>query len=403
MSQPSSLLDPEVANNPYPFYRKLRTEAPVFWDEKMQCWVVSRYADFVALSREPRLTNIPPKGPDWPTRQAVLNTLNHNLVLFNDLPAHTRIRKLMEQAFDPRVPRAQAWIDQVVNDLIDGVIDRGRMDIVADFAVPLPLTVQSRVLGLPVEDSGQLTQWQAGLANFIFMTAFLPQFDSEAAAEEYHQSFLSLRDYLQSITEARRQHPQDDVISDLVRAEIEGDRLTNLELLMSCLLLMTGSFLSISVALTNCFIGLLRNPDQLALLQANPHLIDSAVEELLRYESQVQLAARRALTDFELHGQSIREGQIVIVGLGPGNHDEAQFADPERLDITRADNRHLAFGYGPHACIAAVLNRMHLRTAINTLLKRVQDLQLEREEIVWSGAPIFRLTESLGVTFSRRS
>jgi cytochrome P450 len=403
MSQPNSLLDPEVAINPYPFYKKLRTETPVFWDEKMQCWAISRYADVVALGHDPRLSGIPPKQPDWDSRQEVLKLLTHNLVLFNDPPSHTRLRKLMEQGFLPRIARTGDRIEQVVNNLIDAVIDKGRLDIVRDFAVPLPLTVQSEFIGLPAEDSLKLTQWQTGLAVFVFMTGFVTQLDTQTAAQEYYQSLLSLCDYLSPLIEVRRRQPQDDLITDLLQLEAEGDRLNEPELLMSSLIFMTGSFLSITVALTNCILGLLRNPDQLVLLQENPSSIESAVEELLRYESQVQFLCRRAREDFELHGQLIRQDQTVIVGLGSSNRDDTQFADPDRLDITRSDNRHIAFGYGPHGCIAAPLARLHIRIAINTLLKRLQGLRLETEDVVWNGAPMFRATESLGVTFSSYS
>jgi cytochrome P450 len=400
MSQPFSLLDPEVAINPYPFYEKLRKDFPVFWDEKMQCWAISRHSDVVALGHDSRLSGIPPELPNWHERKQVLQILTHNLVMFNDPPSHTRLRKIMEKAFFPRIERTKGRIEEIANELINAVFAKKSMDIVGDFALPLPLAVQSEFIGLPKEDSLKLTQWQAGLAVFVFMTGFTTQLDSQIAASEYHQSLLSLCDYLKPLIEYRRSNPQDDLITDLINVESEGDKLNEPEVLISSLVLMMGSFLSITVAMTNCILGLLRNPDQLKRLQEDPSLIEAAVEELLRYESQVQFSPRRANEDFEFQGQKILKDQTVIVGLGSSNRDQNIFENPNTLDIGRSNNKHLAFGYGPHGCIAASLARLHIRTAISTLINRLPNLKLSNSsELKWVGAPMFRATESLPVIF----
>jgi cytochrome P450 len=400
MSFPSSLLDPEVAVNPYPFYQRLRTEDPVYWDEKMQVWVISRYADVVALAHDPRMSGIPPQNPTGEPRHQVLQKLTNNLVMFTDQPDHTRLRGLMEKAFNPRVDGVRERVQQVADSLIDAVADRGRMEVMRDLAVPLPLTVQSEFIGVPMSDSMQLTQWQAGLADFVFFTSFTPS--TKENDRRTLQNLLALTDYFRPLIEQRRKEPKDDLITALVYAEEEGDYLSQQEALISSIVLTMGSFLSITVALANCVLGLCRNPDQMQKLQDQPALLESAVEELLRYESQVQFSPRRANKDFEMHGQLIRKDQIVIVGLGSSNRDESRFSNPDQLDITRADNRHLAFGYGPHGCIAARLARLHLRIAISTLMRRLKELHLETDDLVWNGAPMFRSIESLPVTFAMK-
>ena len=271
------------------------------------------------------------------------------------------------------------------------------MDIIQDLAVPLPLTVQSEFIGLPVSDSMHLTQWQAGLAYFVFSTGFVPT--TLEGDGQTLQNLVALTDYFQPLIEQRRKEPKDDLITALLQTEEQGDELSQPEVLISSIVLTMGSFLSITVALSNCLLGLLRHHDQMQRLQDDPSLIESAVEELLRYESQVQFSPRRAAEDFELHRQLIRKDQAVIVGLGSSNRDETQFSEPDRLDINRADNRHLAFGYGPHGCIAARLARLHIQIALNSVLSRLKELRLETDSLVWNGAPMFRSIESLPVMF----
>ena len=393
-----NLLDPEVISNPYPLYQKLRTEAPVYWHEKTpQCWVITRYADVIALGRDPRLSPVPPEDPHWKPRRHILEILKNNLVMFSDPPTHTRLRGLMEKAFLPRIPRMPERIQKVTDSLLDAVQGNGQMDIIRDLATLLPLTVQSEFVGVPVSDSMKLTQWLANSAIFVFLTGYIPT--TPENDQKILQDLLALTDYFGSLIKQRRQDPKDDLVTALAHVKDQGDQLSLQEATISAMVLTMGSFLSITVALSNCLLGLLRNPDQMQKLKDNPDLIESAVEELLRYESQVQFSPRHAVQDFELHGQLIRKNQPVIVGVGSSNRDDQYFPYPDQLDITRPNNDHIAFGYGPHACIAQPLARMHIRIAINTVLRRLDKLSLATDNIVWNGAPMFRSMESLPVTF----
>jgi cytochrome P450 len=404
MSYQSSLLDPDVVASPYPLYQRLRAEAPIFFDEGWNVRVVTRYDDVKSIQRDPRFSAIPPREPDWEPRRRILEILNANLLMFNDLPAHIRIRGLMEKAFDPLVPSMRDMIQQTVDNLLDVVQDKGEVDLFSDFSVPLPLTVQSAFVGVPVSDSGQLTQWLASTANFVFGTGYIPT--APADDQQVLDDLQSLVDYLRPLIEQRHQEPQNDLITALVQAEYQGDKLNQQELIVSAMVLTMGSFLSITVALSNCLVGLLQHPDQMQKLRDNPALIESAVEELLRYESQVQFSPRRAIEDVELHGQVIPKDQVVMIGIGSANRDESQFPNADQLDIRRANNRHLAFGgFGPHTCIAQALARIHLQTAVSTVVRRLKGLRLPTDNVVWLSPPIapaFRSVGSLPVVFERR-
>lgn len=401
MQQLQTLLDPGVIANPYPFYKWLRDEAPVYWDEQFRTLVVTRYDDVKSIQRDSRFSAIPPREPDWEPRRRILEILNGNLLMFNDLPAHVRIRGLMEKAFDPLVPGMRGLIQQTADSLLDAAREKGQMDLFTDFAVPLPLTVQSAFVGVPVTDSPQLTQWLANTANFVFGTGYIPT--TAADDQQILNDLQSLVDYLRPLIEQRRREPKDDLITSLVQVEYQEDKLNEQELIISAMVLTMGSFLSITVALSNCLVGLLQNPDQLQKLRDNPELIESAVEELLRYQSQVQFSPRRANEDIVMHGRVIHKDEVLMIGVGPANHDERQFTNPEQLDITRPNNRHLAFGgFGPHACIAAVLARMHVQTGVSAVVRRLKGLSLATDNLVWLGPPIapaFRSVGSLPVVF----
>jgi cytochrome P450 len=387
-------------NDPYPFYRWLRSTAPVYWDEPMQAWVISRYDDVVALAHDPRVSSIPPREPDRAPRRQLLKTLTGNLVMFSDEPAHRRLRGLMDQAFVPLVDRTAPRIKQVAEELLDAVVPSGRMEVMRDLANPLVFTVQSEFIGLPPSDSTQVTQWQAGLAGFLTMTAFGE--GSEESETQALPSLEALTNYLKLLLEGRRNRPpeKEDLLGALVRVGQESDGFTPDELLISALILIMASFLTVAPALANCILGLARRPDQFEKLRENPTLLESAVEELLRHEGLVQFSPRRASQDFELHGQRIRRDQTVLVGLGSSNRDESRFEAPDELDITRVGTPQLAFGYGPHACIGAPLARLHLQGAIQALARRVTGLAPETERLVRNGVPIFRTLESLPLTLT---
>jgi cytochrome P450 len=398
MPQPQSLLDPEVMNDPYPFYRWLRSTAPVYWDEPMRAWLVSRYDDVVALAHDPRASSMPPRGPDRAPRPQLLETLTGKVLMWNDPPARQRLRGLTEKAFFPLIDRTPPRITQVTEELLDAVLPSGRMEVIRDLTGPLTSTVLSEFIGLPPMDGAQLTEWAAGLAGFLTGTVFVDA--TQESDRRALQCLDALTNCFKPLLEARRKGPseKDDLLGALVRVGQESDGLTPDEVLIGALMLMIGSFLVIPGALANCILGLARHPDQFQKLRENPALLEPAVEELLRYESLVQFSPRRASQDFEFGGQRIGRDQTVFVGLGSSNRDESRFEHPDELDIARAGYPHLAFGYGPHACIGERLGRLHLRGAIQVLARRVTGLSLEADRVVWNGGPMFRSFESLPLT-----
>lgn len=395
-----SLVDPEISVNPYPFYKKLQAEAPLFWDEGMQEYLITRYTDVTNLLRDPRFSPIPPVPSDeakWEARRQILKILS-DLLLFTDGYDHTRLRGLMEKAFKAQASRMREIIQHVTDNLLDAVEGSGRMDIMNDLADPLPSVVHSEFLGVPRSDSENIKQWISYFSRFVFGTAYVPTtLEEDQLILQNLQAFAT---YFPPIIEQRRQEPREDVISELVHVEEQGEKMTQQELVSNCVFLCVGGYASIPVALTNCLLGLIRNPKQMQKLRDEPALIDSAIDELLRHESQVQWVPRRVTEDVEMYGQLIRQNQVVLLGLGAANRDEARFLQADQVDISRTDNRHVAFGYGPHGCLGIPLARPFLQIAINTVLRRLKELRLETDSFEWINAPVFRSVKSLPVKFS---
>ena len=392
------LLDPEVLANPYPLFRRLRTEDPVHWDPFLHAWVVTRYKDVVTVLHHYSAERTPTPEQLAAMGLASLNPIAEIMVkqmLFLDPPAHARLRGLASQAFTPqRVEVLRSHIREITDRLLDKVQAQGRMDVIADLAEPLPCIVTAEMLGVPVDDYQQLKAWSQDFAEM------LGNFQHNAErAPRILASVLEMAAYFRSAMREQRLDPRDGLVSSLMNAEIQGDRLSEEEVIANCIVTMVGGQETTTNLIGNGVLALLRNPDQLETLRCNFSLIPSAVEELLRYESPSQHTARLAPEDTILGGRRIRKRQAVIAVMAAGNRDPERFPDPDRLDITRTDNRHLAFGWAAHFCFGAALARIEGQVAFELMLRRLPYLALEPGALVWRNNLGLRGMEALLVTF----
>jgi cytochrome P450 len=392
------LLDPEVLADPYPLFHRLRTEDPVHWDPFLHAWVVTRYHDVVTVLHRYSAQRTP--TPEQLTNMglASLNPIAQLMVkqmLFMDAPAHTRLRSLAAYAFSPqrvRVLREHIW--DITNRLLDKVQSSGRMDVIADLAEPLPCIVTAEMLGVPVEDYQQLKAWSQDFAemlgNFQHNPDHVPQI---------LKSVSEMTAYFRSAMQKQQSYPRDGLVRSLMTAEVQGDRLSEDEVIANCIVTMVGGQETTTNLIGNGVLALLRNPDQLEKLRGDLSLIPPAVEELLRYESPSQHTARLAPEDTVLGEKRIQKRQAVIAVMAAGNRDPERFPDPDRLDITRTDNRHLAFGWAAHFCFGAALARIEGQTAFELMLRRLGNWSLEPGRLVWRTNLGLRGLKSLPLRF----
>jgi pimeloyl-[acyl-carrier protein] synthase len=387
---------PEFHQDPYPFYARLRTEDPVH-QSPLGFWVLTRYDDVVTTLRDPRFgrAGFHPMLAGGQTRTASPDRLPPSM-LFQDPPDHTRLRALVNKAFTPRVVEAmRPHIQEIVDRLLDRVLPTGTMDVIEDLAYPLPVTVICEMLGVPVTDQAAIRQWSADLARSL--DAIGPQADV-AVQERGEQARHALAEYFRAQIPERRRQPRSDLLSALIAVEEQGDRLTERELLAMCVLLFVAGHETTVNLIGNGMLALLRHPDELERLRAEPPLIPSAVEELLRYDSPVQRSARIPSADVVIDGHTIRQGTMVVAAIGAANRDPAQFADPDRLDVARRDNRHVSFGFGIHFCLGAPLARLEGQVAIGTLIRRAPHLRQASEALEWRESSTLRGLKALPVT-----
>jgi pimeloyl-[acyl-carrier protein] synthase len=378
------LLDPEVLANPYPLYRRLRTEAPVHWDPFLHAWVVTRYSDVVRVLHDFSADRTPtPEQLERMNLSAIspIAAVMVKQMLFLDAPAHTRLRSLASNAFTPaRVRVLRSHIQQIADTLIDTALaaQPGQMDIIADFAEPLPAIVTAEMLGVPIRDHRKLKDWTAVFAEMLGNFQHNPDHVPKVlcALEEMLEYF---RERVREI----RAHPREGLINSLLTAEINGDRLTEEEVIANSIVTMVGGQETTTNLIGNGLLTLLRHPAEMQRLRGDLALIPSAVEELLRYESPSQHTARMAPCDLELGGRKISKRQAVIAVMGAGNRDPERFPDPDRLDLARTDNRHLAFGWAAHFCFGAALARIEGQVSFATILSRMPNLVLQPVPLQW--------------------
>ncbi len=378
------LLDPEVLADPYPLYHRLRAEDPVHWDPYLHAWVVTRYADVVTVfqrfsaDRTPTPEGLAALGLE--TLAPIARVMVRQM-LFLDPPAHGRLRGLASKAFTPRrVEALRSHVQAITDGLLDSAraVGAGRMDLIADLAYPLPAIVTAEMLGVPASDRDQLKAWSEDFAEVLGNFQHNPD-----RAPRVLRSVAEMGAYFRDAVRDHRVRPRDDLISAFLAAEQDGDRLSEEEIVANLIVVMVGGQETTTNLIGNGLLTLLRHPDELEKLRADLSLIPSAVEELLRYESPSQYTARLAPDDVELGGKHIRKRQAVIAVMGAANRDPERFPDPDRLDLARTDNRHVAFAWAAHFCFGAPLARLEGQIAFDTVLRRLPDLRLEPSPLVW--------------------
>ncbi|MGC1371616.1 MAG: cytochrome P450 [Candidatus Sulfotelmatobacter sp.] len=378
------LLDPEVLANPYPLYARLRSEDPVHWDAFLHAWVVTRYPDVIRVLHHFSANRTPTPEQLSAMNLSALNPIAKVMVrqmLFLDPPDHTRLRALASAAFTPaRVERLRSHIQEIADNLIDGILARGhRMDLVADFAAPLPAIVTAEMLGVPVADHEKLKDWSADFAEMLGNFQHNPE-----RFPRVLRSVESMGAYFRAAMDEQREHPRDGLISAMMAAEVDGGKLSEEEIVANLIVTMVGGQETTTNLIGNGMLTLLRNRDAMEQLRSDSSIIQSAVEELLRYESPSQHTARLAPEDLEMGGKKIRKRQAVIAVMGAANRDPERFPDPDRLDLKRPDNRHVAFGWAAHFCFGAPLARIEGQIAFETLLRRLPNLALDPSKtLVW--------------------
>ena len=389
--------------NPFPFYAQLRAEAPVFpvtvpMPTRQRAWLITRYSDVqdvlkdARFAKNPRNAMSPEQLKKMPWIPPMFKPLEQNM-LDLDSPDHTRLRALVHRAFTPRlIEQMRDEIQTLTDELLDAAEPKGSMDLIADFALPLPLTIIGRILGVPAEDNDKFHHWtktllSAGTKMNYFVV--IP-------------TIMSFMRYLKKLIKERRAHPKDDLVTALVQAKDGSDQLSGDEVLaMIFLLLVAGHETTVNLICSGS-LALLEHPDQLEKLRSEPAIIKPAIEELLRFVCPVEMATERyAREDITIAGTTIPRGELVLAVIGSANRDANYFDNPDSLDVTRENNKHLAFGLGAHYCLGAPLSRLEGQIAISTLIRRMPNLRLSiaPDQIRWRGGIILRGLEALPVSF----
>ena len=386
--------------NPFPFYEQLRAEAPVFPVTliKERAWLITRYDDVLNVLKDERFAKdrrnakTPEQLKKLPWVPPMFKPLERNM-LDLDSPDHTRLRALVHKAFTPRmIEQMRDQIQHLADQLLDAVEPKRSMNLIADFALPLPLTVIGQILGVPAEDNPKFHHWSKTLIsggtnrNLIVL---IP-------------NIMAFMRYLRKLIKERRTYPKDDLITALVQARDGSDQLSEDEILAMILILLIAGHETTVNLIGSGTLALLEHTDQFTKLHEEPEHIKTAIEELLRFVCPVEMATERyAREDITIAGTTIPRGELVMAVLGSANRDAHYFDDPDALDITRKNNKHLAFGHGVHFCLGAPLARLEGQIAISTLIQRMPNLRLsvEPDQVRWRGTFVLRGLEALPVSF----
>ncbi|MDQ6898007.1 MAG: cytochrome P450 [Candidatus Dormibacteraeota bacterium] len=392
------LLDPEILSDPYPLYDRLRSTDPVHWDPYLHAWVVTRYADVIEVLHRFSAACVASPEQIAAMGMAELSPIAEVMcrqMLFLDPPAHDRVRYLAAKGFTPRrVDALRGHIEDITDRLLDSVAGRGSMDLIADFANPLPAIVSAEMLGVPPADHRQLKAWSEDFGELLG--------NFQYNADRTWRALRSLEEMSAYFGRALRDHVcrnGEGLVDTFSGAHGVEGRLTEEEVVANLILTMVGGQETTTNLIGNGVLTLLRHRDQLERLRLDPTLLRSAIEELLRFESPSQQTRRMAVADVELGGKSIRRGQTVITVMGAANRDPERFPDPDVLDIGREDNRHVAFGWANHFCFGAPLARLEAHIAFGALLSRLPEMTLATDELEWRPNLGLRGLVSLPVTF----
>jgi len=406
MSQQSTRLDPRTIADPYRRYNQLRAEDPVRWNKGVNAWTLTLYSDVSAALRDDRLsaeritalTGLIGESGGESARQFERTFLK--MMLFSNPPDHTRLGLLANKALTPRVvEQIRSHIQGIVKVLLDhvqlgGEREHGTMDVLTDLAYPLPAIVIAEILGAEPKDRDQCKKWSDDLAAFLGNIRIVSE-----TYESAMESIAELIEYLRELVAQRRKEPKDDLISALVLAEDQGDTFTQEELFSMCVLLIFAGHETTTKLIGNGILCLLNNPSELAKLGQNPALVAPTIQEIIRSDGPVQTTTRTALEPSEIGGKQIAKGDRISLTLGGANRDPAQFSNPDRMDITRRENRHVGFGFGIHFCLGAASARMESQLAIGAMVERMTELNLEFAELVWGDNRILRGVNSLSIAF----
>ncbi|WP_234574457.1 cytochrome P450 family protein [Bacillus cereus] len=396
-----NLASAQFKEDAYEIYKESRKKQPILFVNQVEIgkeWLITRYEDALPLLKDNRLkkdwTNV--FSQDIKNMYLSVDNSDHltTHMLNSDPPNHSRLRSLVQKAFTPKmIAQLDGRIQRIADDLISDIERKGTLKLVDDYSFPLPIIVISEMLGIPKEDQAKFRIW----SHAVIASPETPEEIKET--EKQLSEFIT---YLQYLVDIKRKEPKEDLVSALILAESEGHKLSARELYSMIMLLIVAGHETTVNLITNTVLALLENPNQLQLLKDNPKLIDSAIEEGLRYYSPVEVTtARWAAEPFQIHHQTIQKGDMVIIALASANRDETVFENPEIFDITRESNRHIAFGHGSHFCLGAPLARLEAKIAITTLFNRMPELQIKgnREEIKWQGNYLMRSLEELPLTF----
>ncbi len=394
---------PEARSDPFPLYKRLREEDPVHWSEALDAWVLTRYDDVVAVLRDPRFSADRRRSRNRLAQEAMAAAEEYggpaaraNTMLSSDPPEHTRLRLLISKAFLPRaVEKLRPHIQEIADQLLDEAPEPGRLDVLMDYAYPLPVIVIAELMGVPTEDRSQFKRWSDDI-----VATLGGSFSSPGLMERAARSGHEISEYFREVIAQRRKQPKEDLVSVLVAAADQGDDLSEEQLLATCIVALIAGNETTRNLIANGMLALLRNPDQLEKLWSDPSLVEPAVEELLRYAGPVQCTSRVAMEDLEIDGHAVETGQMVFTMLAAANRDPAQFADPERLDITREHNYHVEFSSGIHSCLGQPLARIEAHIAFSTLARRIPNPRLATEALEWGPSFILRGVKSLPITFA---
>lgn len=400
---------PENLKDPYPLFAYLRDEQPVHWSGSLRAWMVTRYDDVLHILQNPqrfssdRFRNAGSRySSERPAVAEVARVLREWMVM-RDPPDHTRLRGFLHNSFTPRrLRRIEPRVQAIVDELLQRVEARGSMEFIEDFAFPLPARVITMLMGVPREDIDQIRLWSDQLA--AYLGGAQTELDN---MEQARDGTMQMAEYFRALIRGRgaasqdsgQETEQEDLIGLMLRAGQEGDRLSEEEIVSNCVLLLFAGHETTTNLLGNGLYHLLRNPEQHRLLADNPELARGAVEEFLRYDTSVPAVLKIAAEDTELHGKQIGKGDVVLAFLASANRDPRRFQNPDTLDITREDNRHLSFAFGIHFCLGAPLARMEANVAISTLFRRFADLTLHDQDPEWLPQIFLRGLKALPLGF----
>jgi hypothetical protein len=396
-----SLAHPRFVSNPYPLYRWLREHEPVRKDPLAPVWVLTRYDDVFEMLRNPKFLKDPfasQRLPKLVRQQLGVGAEDTRVesevvsMLFLDPPRHTKVRGVFARAFTPAsLAELKPRIELIAQKRLDRVANSGRMDIIADLAYPLPVVVIAEMLGFPPEDYPRIKVWSDNLAAALSLN---PTPQQQAKATE---TWGEMREYFDQVVARSKQQTGDSLLRRILEAEDDPDGLNREEIFTNCVLLLSAGHETTTNLIGNGMLALLRNRDQWELLVREPNLIESAVEEILRFDGPVQWTSRLGGEPIQLNGQTIQPGEIVLGCVGAANRDPEKFPDPDRFDIRRTGNRNLAFGSGIHYCLGAALARMEAEIAIGQLAARFPKMRLATTRVKWMKGLTFRGVKELSV------